>query len=143
MFFGVMGGMPGETGAPGVNAFGQPVARTVALGNAYQASDPTKPSIVTLNINSVSSNSLLSSAQAQQKGEIIIGSTSLAVTGATGTKIGLHDNSQGGVLVVGVTITQQQGQSFPIALPIGWYFGARQTTGANLVVTSAYDQVVG
>lgn len=136
-------GATGSQGAAGVNAFGAPVSRSVSLGAAYQASDPTKPAVVTLNLKSTSSNALLAVTQAQQLGEIIIGTTAAAVTGATGTKIGYHENSQGGVLVVGLTITQAQAQQTNIALPIGWYFGVRQTVGSNLSVTSAFDQTVG
>ncbi len=122
---------------------GSPVPRTVALGSAYQASDASKPAFVSLNLASTSSNSLLSSAQAVQAGEVIVGSSAGAVTAATGHKVATHRNAQGGTLVVGLTITQEQHQNVALLLPAGWYFGVRQTTGANLSVPSAFDQTVG
>lgn len=122
---------------------GAPVLRTVALGSAYQATTPAKAALVTVNVLSTSSNALLSAAQASQVGDLIIGSTAAAVTAATGTKVGLPTNTQGGVLVIGLTITQGQSQQLTAFLPAGWYFGVRQTTGANLTVPSAYDQTVG
>lgn len=136
-------GATGATGPAGVNAFGPPVARTIALAAAYQASTPAKPASVTLNLTSQASQALLGLAQTSQVGEVIIGSTAAAVTGGTGTKIAIHENTQGGVLVVGLTLTQKIAQQVHFTLPAGWYFGVRQTVGGNLAVVSAFDQVVG
>lgn len=124
-------------------AIGAPNTRSLGLGAALQATDPTKPALVTVTLASTSSNSLLSTTQASQKGEIYIASTQAGVTGATGTKIGAHENTQGGVLVVGLTITQTVSQPASLALPIGWWFGVRQTLGGNLTVASTFDQSIG
>ena len=136
-------GATGATGPAGPTTVGTPNVRSMSLGNAYQATDTSKPAVVTINLVSLASQALLSVAQASQVGEVIIGSTSAAVTGATGTKIGVYENTQGGVLVVGLTLTQRVGSTVVFPLPAGWYFGVRQTTGANLSITSAFDQSLG
>lgn len=141
-----MGGKSGTMGPPGPASsvvMGIPNSRSLLLGSAYQATDPTKIAIVSFALNSVSSNSLLVSTQASQKGEVYISSTAAGVTGATGARIAVIENTQGGVLVVGLTITQTIGENVTFNLPVGWYFGARQTVGSNLTITSAFDQSVG
>lgn len=131
------------TGDMAPTSFGSPTSRSLIFGSAFQALDPTQPAAITLNLTSTSSNALLSSAQASQKGEVYVAATAAGVTGATGTRIAVHENTQGGVLVVGLTITQTISQTITLELPTGWYFGARQTVGGNLSIASAFDQVVG
>lgn len=125
------------------NLFAAPVARTLALGSAYQATISALPAIIAINVSSNSSNALLSTAQASQVLQIITGPTAASVTGGTGTIIGVHENTQGGVLVVGLTITQKQTNQYVVPLKSGWYFGVRQFTGANGSIVSAFDQAIG
>lgn len=122
--------------------FADPSGMAMALGSAYQAADPSKAAVVMINLSSLSQNSLLDGSQASQKGEVIVSATAAGVTGGTGTKIALHENTQGGVLVVGLTITQRLAQCVSFLLPAGEFFGVRQTVGANLSVASAYQQAV-
>lgn len=99
--------------------------------------------MVTINLQSSATNTLLSATESSQKGDVYVASTALGVTAATGSRVGVHENTQGGVLVVGLTITQIQGQTVTFALPAGWYFGVRRTTGTTMTIVNAFDQAVG
>lgn len=124
---------------PTVNAVaaGAPNTRTVALATAYQATDPTAPAVVTVNLSSVSSISL--SGAVNNEGEVVIGSTN-GVAAGTGTKVGAYKNTMSGTLVIGLNLSNTQGSTVSFVLPAGWYFAVRQTVGTGLTVTSAFDQ---
>lgn len=112
------------------------------LGSAYQASDPARAAVMMLNLASLSSNSLLVATEASQKGELMIAATAAEITGGTAQKVAVHENTQGGVLVIGLTITQRIAQCISFLLPAGWFFGVRQTVGSNLSIASAFEQAV-
>jgi len=117
---------------------GTPVTKgALTLATAYQATDNTKPTLVTLSITSTSSISL--SGTSNNEGAIWIGSTN-AVASGTGTRLAEYKNSLGGGLVVGLTITTAQTQPYSFVLPIGWYYAVRQTVGTGMTVVSAFDQ---
>lgn len=117
---------------------GTPVTKsTPALATAYQATDNTKPTLVTVNITSTSSISL--GGTSNNEGGIWIGATN-AVTAGTGTLIGSYKNSLGGALVVGLTVTSAQTQPYSFVLPAGWYWAARQTVGTGMTIVSVFDQ---
>lgn len=121
------------------DSFGPPVARTLALATAFQASDPAKPALVTINLTSVANLTL--GAGTTNTADIVIGATA-AVASGTGTVIGKYRNSLTGSLVVGLNINTDSGVQIVLPLPVGWFFAVRQTAG-TVVITSAYDQVVG
>lgn len=122
--------------------FSDPAGMAMSLGVAYQATDPSKPAVVMINLSSLSQNSLLDASQAAQRGEVLVSATAAGVTGGTGAKVALHENTQGGVLVIGLTITQRLAQCVSFLLPVGGFFGVRQTAGSNLTVASAFNQAV-
>lgn len=133
-------GPTGPQGPSGVNAFGAPTSRSLSLATAYQATDVTKPAIVSISLQSTSSFSLAGTVN--NEGQIVIGSTN-AVASGTGSAVGSYKNNLGGGLVVGVSVTNQASNTYTIALPAGWYFAIRQTSGTGLSVVSAFDQSVG
>ena len=133
-------GDTGATGPAGPSAFGIPTARTLSLATAYQATDPTKPAMVTVSLQSTSSFSLIGISN--NEGSILVGSTN-AVASGTGSAVGVYKNNLGGGLVVGVSVTSQAANTYTFALPAGWYFSIRQTAGTGLSIVSAFDQTVG
>lgn len=132
-------GASGSQGAAGMNAFSSPTSRTLLLATAYQASDPTRPACVTINLNSTASLSL--TAGTTNTADVLIGSTS-AVAAGTGTIVGRYSNSLTGTLVVGLALNTVSSYTSNLSLPTGWYFAVRQTGGA-VTITSAFDQAVG
>lgn len=134
-------GIPaGATGPAGPSAYGAPTARTVALATAYQCTNTAKPCIITITLQSQSSISLAGASN--NEGAITLGSTSGVATG-TGTNIAVYKNNLGGGLVVGLNLNSQQANSYFIAVPAGWYFAVRQTSGTGLQVVSAFEQLSG
>lgn len=132
-------GTNGTNGAAGVNAFSTPNTRTVALATAYQASDPTKPAMVTINLTSTAAISL--SGGTTNTADIVMGSTNaIATTG--GTAIGKYANTNTGTLTVGLNLSTVSTVGYTLALPAGWYFAVRQTAG-TVSITNAFDQAVG
>lgn len=133
-------GSTGATGAPGVNAFGSPNSRTLALSTALQATDPTRPAVVTINLTSTASLSL--SAGTTNTADIVIGSSSsIGTTG--GTVVGKYSNSITGTLVVGLGISTVSAQPITLHLPVGWYWSVRNTGAGTISITSQFDQAVG
>jgi hypothetical protein len=134
----------GPAGPAGVNAFGAPVSRTVAPGTAYQATDKTKPAMVTLNLTS--SAALTLSGGQTHTADVLIGPTAASVAPTAGAPSGAavakYANSNTGLLSVGLALSTIATQSATIALPAGWFFAVRVTSGA-VTVASAFDQPVG
>lgn len=137
-------GDPGPKGDPGVNAFAAPTARTLTTGTAYQATDKAKPAMVTINLTSTASLSLTGGQT--HTADVLIGPTAASVAPAsgspTGTAIARYANSNTGGLAVGLALATIAGQSATLALPAGWYFAVRVTSGI-VSITSAFDQAVG
>lgn len=133
------GGTTGATGSAGVNAFSAPNARTCSLATAYQATDPSKPSIVTVNLTSTATFSL--SGGTTNSADILIGSTT-AVSSGTGSKLGSYTNSVTGTIAVGLNMNSASAQQYSLPLPAGYYFAIRQT-GGTVAITSVFDQAVG
>lgn len=117
--------------------FGAPTSRILALATAYQATDNTKPAVVTINLTSTANFSLVGGTT--NSADIVIGSTN-AVAGGTGTIIGKYSNSVTGTIAVGLNMNSASAVSYTLALPLGWYFAVRQTAG-TVSITSAFDQV--
>lgn len=120
-------------------AIGTPNTLSMSLATAYQATNSAKPAFVTITLSS--SAQLTISGGQTQTAQIVIGSTS-AVASGTGTAIGTSSNSQTGTVVVGVALTAGMTGTTTIALPAGWYFAVRQTSG-TVSIASAFDQSIG
>lgn len=133
-------GSKGDKGDAGINAFGLPTTRTLALATAYQATTTARPAQVTVTLQATSSISL--SGASNNEGEIVIGTANTVATG-TGTKIATYKNNLGGGLVVGLNLTSTQANTYSFSLPAGGFFAIRQTSGTGLTITSAFDQAVG
>lgn len=116
-----------------------PTSRSLSLATAYQATDNTKPSFVTINLTSTAAISL--SGGATNAADIVIGSTNGVAVG-TGTQIGKYTNSNTGSLTIGLNLSTISGVGYSFALPAGWYFAVRQTSG-TVTITSAFDQALG
>ena len=132
----------GATGPAGPSAIAAPTARTITAGTAYQASDKTKPALITINLTSSASLSI--SGGQTHTADVLIGSTAASVTGTnpSGMAIAKYSNSNTGAIAVGLALATIAGQSATIALPAGWYFAVRVTSG-TVTITSAFDQALG
>lgn len=116
-----------------------PTARTLTLATAFQATDNTKPSIVSLNLTSTAALTLTSGQT--HTADIVIGATN-AVASGTGTVVGRYSNSLTGTLVVGLAINTNSIAPVSFVLPAGWFAAIRQTSG-TVTIVSAYDQSIG
>lgn len=132
-------GATGATGAAGTNSLGAPVTRTLALATAYQASTSAKPALVTINITSTATFSVIGGST--NTADILIGPTN-GVAGGTGTSVGKYANSSTAGIAVGIGVSTIGAIPFTFALPAGYYFAVRQT-GGTVTITSAFDQAVG
>ncbi len=119
-------------------AVGAPSVRTLSLATAYQALDPSKACVMSINLNSVASLTLAGGTT--NTADIVIGDTS-AVASGTGTIIGRYRNTLTGALVVGLAVNSDSASQIQFLLPIGWFFAIRQTSG-TILITSAFDQAV-
>ncbi len=113
-----------------------PVA--LSLATAYQATDPTKAAVLSINLNSVASITL--GGGTINTADVLIGATS-AVASGTGTIIGRYRNTLSGAVIVGVGINSDCISQIQFVLPIGWFYAVRQTAG-TIVIVSAFDQSI-
>lgn len=118
---------------------GPPVARTVALATAYQATTNTKPAIVTVNLTSSATISI--SGGTVNAADIVIGATN-AVASGTGAIVNKYANSNTGTLNIGLNLSTVAGVPCVFFLPIGYWWAVRQTSG-TVTISSAFDQQVG
>lgn len=118
---------------------GVPGSMTVALATAYQASDPTRASMITINVTSSAALSL--TAGTTNTADVVIGPTA-AVAGGTGTLIGRYRNSSTGALTIGLNTATDMGVQVQFLLPAGWFFAVRQTAG-TVTIVSAFEQPMG
>lgn len=116
---------------------GVPSARTFSLATAYQCTVTTRPCILVITLQSTSSISL--SGTSNNEGIVTVGSTPGVATG-TGTNLAPYKSNLGGGLVVGLSITNQQTNSYTVIMPIGYYIAVRQTVGTGLQIASAFEQ---
>lgn len=115
---------------------GSPTSRTLALATAYQATDPTKAALVTVNLTSTANLSL--SGGTTNSADIVIGPTN-AVAGGTGTTIAKYSNASTGTLTIGLNTNAVAATPTTFGLPSGFWFAIRQILGA-VTITSAFDQ---
>lgn len=137
-------GDTGPQGPAGVNAFAAPVTRTLAFNTVYQATDKTKPAMLSVMIETIYALTLASLAPSDTV-ELRIGATDtglLAATNPTGTPVAVFKGGLTGIaVVVGMVLTQRN--QLTAFLPAGWYFGLRRVAGTTATVQGAYDQAVG
>lgn len=132
-------GTNGTNGAAGVNSFGAPNARTLSLATAYQATDNTKPAVITINLTSTASISLTGGTT--NTADVVMGTTT-GVASGTGTQICKYANTNTGALTIGLNLSTVSAATCTFALRAGDYFAIRTTAG-TVTITSAYDQAVG
>lgn len=136
---GIPQGATGATGGAGVNSFGYPTSRSLSLATAYQCTNTAKPCVVTVNLTSSASFSLLGGQT--NTADILVGSTS-AVASGTGSIVGRYGNSSTAGVAVGIGVATIAGVQVTAFVPVGGYFAVRQTAG-TVTITSAFDQAVG
>lgn len=136
--FGLVTGATGAAGAAGVNSFGTPNARTVAFGTAYQATDITKPAIVTVLYSCALTAALLSPGSSTL--ELRYGPTNAVASGG-GNMADTYSQSLSVSIVL--SLGWNGAGKLWAALPTGWYFAARQTVGTGCSISAAADQAVG
>lgn len=123
--------------APGMSV-GTPNSRSVSVGTAIQATDPTKGADAEITITSTATFSLAGGTT--NSAVVVIGPTS-AVGTSGGTVIGNYSNSITGTIAVGLNMNSVQTTTYHAELPVGWYVAVRQTSG-TVTISSATDQTV-
>lgn len=118
---------------------GSPNSRSLSLGTAYQATDPTKPALVTVNLTSTATLSL--SGGTTNTADGVMGATS-GVSGGTGSTVCKYANTNTGALTIGLNLSTVMSVQCSFYLPAGWYFAIRQTAGTVSIV-NAFDQSLG
>lgn len=129
----------GPGGVAGVNAFGVPNARSISPAAALQATDPTKPSVVTVSLTSTA-NISLSGGTTNTAGVYIGAASSVATTG--GVKVCDYTNSNTGALTIGLNLSTIATTPCTFSLPTGYYFAFRVSAG-TVTASSATDSSVG
>lgn len=120
-------------------AIGSPTSRSLSLSTAFQSTDTSKGSLVSLNLTSTAALTLATGQT--HTADIVIGPTN-AVASGTGTVVGRYSNSLTGTLVVGLAINTNSIAPVSFVLPAGWFAAVRQTSG-TVTIVSAYDQAIG
>lgn len=118
---------------------GSPNGLSLSLATAFQASDPTKMALVSVNITSTANFSLAGGTT--NSADILIGPTA-AVAAGTGNVMGKYSNSILGTIAAGLNMNSVMSNAYFVFLPKGWYCAIRQTQG-NVTITSAFDQAIG
>lgn len=117
---------------------GPPSSVALTLATAFQATDPTKAAVISINLNSVASITL--GGGTVNTADVLIGATS-AVAAGTGSIVGKYRNTLSGAVIVGVGINSDCISQIQCVLPIGWFYAVRQTAG-TIVIVSAFDQSI-
>jgi len=132
-------GSQGATGPAGTPVVGAPNARTLALATPYQATDPTKPAMVTINLVSSAAISLTGGTT---NSAVVMEGASASVASGTGNVVCNYSNTNTGALTIGLGLTTISGTTCTMVLPTGAYFAIRTTSG-TVSIASAQDQSVG
>lgn len=133
-------GATGPAGATGgFSAYGQPTARTFALGTAYQCTDNTRPCILTVTLASTAALSL--TAGATNQADLVLG-TSSGIASSGGTRIAQYSNSLTGTLVIGLAINTNSNVTYTLNMPAAGFMAIRQTSGTVSIVNSSVEQTV-
>lgn len=121
---------------PPINA---PNVLSLAMGTAYQATDPTKSALCIINFTSTAS--LTIGGGQTHTAEIVIGPTN-AVSGGTGTVVCRYRNGQTGGVVVGVALNAELTVPCAFYLPRTWWYAPR-LIGGTVTIFAAEDQSIG
>lgn len=125
-------------GPAGTAAVGAPISRTVALATAYQATDPAKPAMVTVEVE-VSTTITLAGPGANTI-ELVIGQApTIATTGGTRADVFRSDVSVSILISVGLL----NRATLRTMLPAGWYFAVRRPSGSASTIVGAFEQALG
>jgi len=127
---------PAGTPAPAFN-FGLPVARTLVVSTAYQASTSTKPAIITVSPQCSASLSLTGGSTCTLQARI----GAAGLTCSTGVVAATWTNGNTGALTIGLSLNQIIGSPYGINLPAGAYFVLCPTAGTFTI--SAVEQAAG
>lgn len=129
----------GAKGDPGTTVLpGSPVARTLAFGTVYQATNNAKPAFVSVVIDT-SYSVTLASTQADTV-ELRVGSSATGLADGTGGYgVASFRSSLTGILLVVGLGSGDRGQ-LAYTLPAGWFFCVRRVSGTIATIVSAFDQ---
>ena len=119
--------------------FGDPVARTLALSTAYQASNPAKASIVTVSTSCTASLTLTAGGTCTLQ---VRTSPTSGLNCTNGTLYASNTNANTGTLAVGLGLNQRIGSTVDIKLRAGSFFILCPVSG-TFTVDAAVDQTAG
>lgn len=118
--------------------FGAVNTRTLTIGTAFQALDPTKAAVVTLSPSCGATLTLSGGTTCTMQARV--GTSSL--TCSTGSVVATWTNGNTGALTIGLSLTQTIAGPGAIFLPIGAYAILCATSG-TFTLTTAVDQSAG
>ncbi|MFK3738959.1 hypothetical protein [Massilia sp. TN1-12] len=119
--------------------FGEPVARTLALSTAYQASNTAKPSIITISTSCTASLTLTAGGTCTLQ---VRTSPTSGLNCSNGTLYAVNTNANTGTLAVGLGLNQRIGSTVDIKLRAGAFFILCPVSG-TFTVDAAVDQTAG
>lgn len=114
-----------------------PLQRSVSIGQAYQASEPGLPAVVTVVLQATA---VLAGVQAIS-GDVRMG-IDAAVASGGGTMVGMYVNNLLGTTVPGLGLSTSVATTVSMLLPVGWYFAIRQVTGTGMQIVSCIEQAI-
>lgn len=115
--------------------FGDPANRTLSVSTVYQASDPTKASIVTLSPTCTNSTTVVAASTCT----LTVHQSNLSnVSCSSGTVVATWNSSY----ALGLLLTNTSGSPFDVKLGIGRYFIICPVAG-TFTITTAVDQTIG
>jgi len=125
-------GATGPKGDPGLTAFSFPAARTLAVSTSYQASDNTKPSILTVSAGCTNATTVVAASACTLQ----IRMHTSAVTCSTGTVYATWSSTY----ALGLLLTNASISPIDIKLPAGAFFILCPTAGTFTI--NAVEQAV-
>lgn len=136
-------GIQGPQGVAGTAAapfnFGVPTARTLAVGVAYQALDPSKAAVVTVSPTCTAALTLTAGGTCTMQ---IRTSTAAGLTCSSGTLYGVWTNVNTGTLTIGLGLNQRIGGPASVNLRAGNYFLLCAVSG-TFAIDAAVEQTAG
>lgn len=117
---------------------GQPATRSLSLATAYQATDPTRPAVISITLTSTATLNI--GGGQTHSAEVAIGSTNGVATSG-GSVMGAYSNALTGTVVIGVGINSVQTITYAVMLPANWFFAVRQTAG-SVTIARAFEQEI-
>lgn len=115
--------------------YGDPAARTLSMSTVYQATDPSKATVVTVSPSCTNTTTVLASSTCTMT---VHQSNLSSVSCSTGTVVSTWNSA----VPLGLVFTQTSGSPFDIKLGIGRYFIMCPVAG-TFTITTAVDQTLG